>query len=113
LAGSYGAAAAIVLGNDLRVSDWQASAQAIEDRKGFLRLRVDAAGLVTVYPIVLDVVCHDWDLAPARAPGGVRPVPAGDPPVVRLAEAPIVVARTAGAVPDRTIDITDAGTPVS
>jgi hypothetical protein len=113
LAGSYGAAAAIVLGNDLRVADWQASAQAIEEHKGFLRLRVDAAGLLTVYPVVFDQVCHDWDLAPARAAGGVRPVPAGDPPVARLAEAPIVVARTSGAVPHRTIDVTDAGTPVS
>jgi hypothetical protein len=31
----------------------------IEDHKGFLRLKIDATGRLTVYPIVLDKVPHD------------------------------------------------------
>jgi hypothetical protein len=113
LVGSYGAALAIVIGNDRRVADWQASAQAIEEHKGFLRLRVDAAGRVEVYPLVLDRVCHDWDLTPARVAGGVRPMPADGLPEVRLAEAPIIVTRNPGVTDVRTIDITDPATPVA
>jgi hypothetical protein len=112
-AGSYGAAAAIVIGNDRRVADWQASAQALEDHKGFLRLRVDARGRVTVHPVVIDRVSHDWDLAPARAAGGVRPVPSGGPPPVRLAEPPIVVTRGAGVgAAAGPVDVAGPATPV-
>jgi hypothetical protein len=50
---------------------------------------------------------------PARAAGGVRPMPAGGMPEVRLAEAPIVVARNPGVTDIRTIDITDPATPVA
>jgi hypothetical protein len=102
-----------VIGNDRRVADWQASAQALEDHKGFLRLRVDARGRVTVYPVVIDRVTHDWDLAPARAAGGVRPVPSGGPPRVRLAEPPIVVTRGAGVrAAAGPIDVAGPATPV-
>ena len=70
------------------VRGWQMSAQAVEDYKGFLRLRLDRDGMVTVYPIVIDQVCHDWLL------DGTRPVPVAGLPVPRLVEPPFRVART-------------------
>jgi hypothetical protein len=76
LVGSYGAALAIVLGNDRRVADWQASAQAHRGPQG---LPAAARRRPAGRPCTRRArrVCHDWDLAPARAAGGVRPVPAG------------------------------------
>lgn len=71
---------------------WQMSGQAIDDYKGFLRLRLRASGDLEVYPLVVDRVCRDWDLVPIR-PGLVRPVPARGLPTVRLLEEPIVISR--------------------
>ncbi|HET7326248.1 MAG TPA: metallophosphoesterase [Nocardioidaceae bacterium] len=74
-------------------ADWQMSGQAVEDHKGFLRLHIGPDADLTVYPLVLDKVCHDWDLVDDPA-GGKRPVPAA-PLRQRLVEPPFVVAREA------------------
>lgn len=71
---------------------WSMSGQAIEDCKGFLRMRLTTTE-VTIHPMVVDEICHDWSLAPAI--GGVRPVPTHGLPAVRLVEAPIVVTKEA------------------
>ncbi|KIS28320.1 hypothetical protein TV39_05880 [Arthrobacter sp. SPG23] len=74
------------------VASWAMSGQAIEDHKGFLRIRVAADGNVTVYPVAVDRVCRDWDLK-ENDDGGIRPVPAGGLPPLRLFEPPVTVAR--------------------
>ena len=81
------------------VASWQMSAQAYEDYKGFLRIRIDPDGLLTVHPLVVDTVCRDWDVvhvdsAAGHTPGvHARPVPADGLPAVRLVERPVVVER--------------------
>jgi hypothetical protein len=108
LAGSYVFAAYIALSRLPLVQGWQLSAQALEDWKGFLRLRIDKGGRLTVHPVVVDQVCHDWELDPPGATdgpaGSVRPVPAQGLPRPHLVEAPFVVDRCPGA-----IDLTTAG----
>jgi hypothetical protein len=42
--------------------------QSIEDHKGFLRLRIDRTGTLTIYPVRLDRVCREWDANPDGAP---------------------------------------------
>jgi hypothetical protein len=88
LVASYAFALYILTSRIHVVRGWQMSAQAVEDYKGFLRLRLDPDGTVTVYPIALDQVCHDWRL------DGVRPAPASGLPVPHLIEPPFRVART-------------------
>ncbi|MFF4948286.1 hypothetical protein [Streptomyces chattanoogensis] len=75
------------------VADWQMSGQAVEDHKGFLRLYIAPDGDITLYPLVIDAVCRQWELAGAPA-GGKRAVPA-EPLAVRLIEDPVVIAREA------------------
>ena len=105
LLASYLFAVYIALSRLPAVQGWQLSAQALEDWKGFLRLRIDRTGRLTVYPVVVDRVCHDWVL---DAPDGVdgpagsaRPEWAGEPPRPYLVEPPVVVDRVPAApVPD-------------
>jgi hypothetical protein len=97
--GCYALGGYLLLAPQRSVRDVAFSAQAIEEGKGFLRMHLDDAGRVTIYPVVVDAVCHDWDLAdaPTAVPGGPsrrRPVPAaGSEPRPRLVEDPVVVAR--------------------
>jgi hypothetical protein len=92
----------ILLARNRTVRSWQMSAQAIEDFKGFLRIRIDPDGRLTVYPIAVDQVCRDWDVVevgdPAADEPGVRarPVFAGGVPATRLIERPVVLARSVG-----------------
>lgn len=83
---------------------WQLSGQAIEDYKGFLRIRLSADGLLTVFPMVVDQINRDWVLRPFQAPtdsmGQAGPsikVPraAEQLPTPRLLEEPFSIARTA------------------
>jgi hypothetical protein len=108
LVASYVFAAYIALSRLPLVQGWQLSAQALEDWKGFLRLRIDKGGRLTVYPVVVDKVCHDWELDPpgqAEGPtGSVRPVPATGLPRPHLVEAPFVVDRCPA-----TVDLSSVG----
>ena len=98
LVGSFAFALYIAVARDGQVAEWQMSAQSIEERKGFLRFRLGADGRLTMFPLVLDRVSHNWDLQPAAA-GEERPrvVPVDGAPVPRLAEPPVVIARTPSA----------------
>jgi hypothetical protein len=99
LLGSYAIALTLALSRARRVEDWQFSAQSIEDRKGFLRLRINQDGRLTVYPVVVDRVPRRWQIS-ACAPGTPPPrrVRAADGlPEARLIEAPVVILRTAEA----------------
>lgn len=85
---------------------WQMSGQAIEDYKGFLRIRVTDDGLLTVFPLVIDKVNRDWALRPFQFPTDPTTGEAGSPiqvpraadrlPIPRLLEEPFSIARTAG-----------------
>ncbi|MCD4849746.1 hypothetical protein LN996_02860 [Arthrobacter sp. AK01] len=74
------------------VSSWRMSGQAIEDHKGFLRIHLAPDGDLTVYPLMVDTVCRDWQLA--SSDDGARLVPVTGLPGVRLLEEPITIART-------------------
>jgi hypothetical protein len=108
LVASYVFAAYIALSRLPLVQGWQLSAQALEDWKGFLRLRIDKGGRLTAYPIVVDHVCHDWELDPPGQvdgpAGSVRPLPARERSRPHLVEAPFVVDRCPAQV-----DLTAAG----
>jgi hypothetical protein len=75
------------------VRGWQMSAQSIEDFKGFVRMRIDSAGRLTLFPVVLDQVCRDWEVVGGTEPGTARPVPSKALPRPQLAEDPIIVDR--------------------
>ncbi|TDW30779.1 metallophosphoesterase [Cryobacterium psychrophilum] len=70
---------------------WQMSSQAVEDHKGFLRMRLHRNGDLEIFPLVIDTVCRDWTLVDA-ANGQKRPVPSS-PLTPRLLEPPILVSR--------------------
>lgn len=88
LVASYAFALYMLLSRRRTVQGWQMSAQAVEDYKGFLRLRFDPDGAVTLYPVVVEKICHTWGLT------GDRPVPLPGLPQAVLAEPPVRVART-------------------
>jgi len=73
------------------IFNWQMSSQAVEDHKGFLRMRLHRNGDLEIFPLVIDTVCRDWTLVDA-ANGQKRPVPTS-PLMPRLLEPPILVSR--------------------
>ncbi|MEU2655727.1 hypothetical protein ABZ615_10395 [Streptomyces sp. NPDC007325] len=76
------------------VADWQMSGQSIDEGKGFLRMHLARDGTLTLYPLVLDGTCRNWELREVVDEEGtwLRPVP--EPaPAVRLVEEPVVIAR--------------------
>ena len=86
----------VLRARDGAAADWAMSAQSIEDHKGFVRMHIAPDGVLTVYPLVLEGICRDWELqdvednpAPWR-----RPVPANRP-AARLIENPVLIAREA------------------
>jgi hypothetical protein len=97
LVASYAFALYVIVSRLPLVQGWQLAAQALEDVKGFVRLRVDPSGRLTLYPIVVDTVCHDWRLEPPDRvhgpPGSVRPEFAGPTPRPHLIEPPVVIDR--------------------
>lgn len=93
LLGCYAFAGTILLAAHGQLAELQMSAQAIEDHKGFLRIRVDGDGGLTVFPIVIDQICRDWELEPSPGAAQERPVPATELRP-RLIEAPFEISRT-------------------
>jgi len=75
------------------VAAWAMSGQAIEDHKGFLRIRIATDGDLTVFAVAVDSICRDWDLERTDDGGGLRPVPAHGLPSLRLFEPPVTIAR--------------------
>lgn len=72
--------------------------QSIEDYKGFLRLHIDEAGTLTVYPIKLPTVCRNWRLDSDGAPSDPWLRPDGEELRPELIEKPITIPRSADAV---------------
>jgi hypothetical protein len=98
LIGSYAVALTLVLSRSRLVADWQFSAQSIDDRKGFLRLRIDADGRLLVYPVMVDKVVRRWRIG-AGTPTDKPPrrvIPVDGLPPVHLIEDPVVILRSPG-----------------
>jgi hypothetical protein len=68
----------------------------IEDWKCFLRLHIDRAGALRIFPVGLQRVPRDWK--PGRDGTGPELEPADGPLTPTLIEPPIVVARAAARV---------------
>ncbi|MET0133612.1 MAG: metallophosphoesterase, partial [Kibdelosporangium sp.] len=67
--------------------------QAIEDHKGFVRLHIDTAGDLTIYPVKVPRVVRKWRANPAGAPQSPWLLPDGEELTAELIEAPIKVSR--------------------
>jgi hypothetical protein len=105
--GSEAFALYVLLARHGQAFGWQMSGQAVEDCKGFVRMHLAPDGTLTLYPLVVDEVCHDWKLD--TSPLGTRPVPATQLPVPRLLEAPVVIAPTLRSVAAEPIVVEPAG----
>lgn len=64
----------------------------VDGFKSFLRMHIAADGTLTIYPIAVDDVAHDWHANP-NAPAGAPWIVPADPRALmpRLAEPPIVI----------------------
>ena len=60
-----------------------------QDQKYFLRLHIDAAGTLTVFPIGVDRVGRKWQLRPDEPPHAPWLAPSGPEPEPHLIEGPI------------------------
>lgn len=67
--------------------------QSIEDHKGFLRLHIDSAGTLTVYPIKLPTVCRAWEVDSTGAESDPWIRPKGTTLRPELIEDPIQIPR--------------------
>ena len=84
------------------ISSWAMMGQAVEEGKGFLRIRLGADGVLTVHPIVTEQLVRDYDISPGLVETSSGrptriPVPTGPLPVPRLIEQPFTVRPTAPA----------------
>jgi hypothetical protein len=96
LIGSYAAALTLTLSRSRLVADWQFSAQSIDDRKGFLRLRIDPDGRLVVYPVKVEKVVRRWRIG-AGSPTDKPPrrvFPVDGLPAADLIEDPVVILRS-------------------
>ena len=96
LIGSYGVALTLALSRSRLVADWQFSAQAIDDRKGFVRLRIEPDGRLVVYPVMVEKVVRRWRIGAGAATDKPprRVLPVHGLPAVQLIEEPVVILRS-------------------
>jgi hypothetical protein len=66
------------------------SSYRFENRKNFLRTKVTVDG-ITVYPIGIDKLCHDWDLDTGTDPETSHLKPRTGPIPVRLIDGPLLL----------------------
>ncbi|MCW4464483.1 hypothetical protein OK351_03020 [Glutamicibacter sp. MNS18] len=105
LAGSLVFAAQLVLATPGEVGKLKMTGLAYEGGKGFIRIRLDPDGTLTLYPLLTEQVVHRWELEElpgtlVGSPGSVRPVPATSLPVMHLLEAPVVISPEGFAAPE-------------
>ncbi|WBQ04011.1 metallophosphoesterase [Kribbella sp. CA-293567] len=67
--------------------------QSIEDYKGFLRMHINRAGDLTIYPLKVPKVCHAWKADPSGSPETPWLIPDGPTLRAALIEPPIEVPR--------------------
>ncbi len=90
--GSEAFALFVVLVPPGHIGDFKMTGLAYEDGKGFVRLHLAPDGGLTLYPLLVDTVVHDWDIH-RDADGAARPRPRTSLPQMRLLEPPISIAR--------------------
>jgi hypothetical protein len=87
----------IVLVRGSGLGSWAIMGQAIEEGKGFLRIRISSDGTLTVHPLVTEELLRDYEVSatPVRTTGRPTkiPVPAGALPTPRLIETPFEIRR--------------------
>ncbi len=89
------------------MESWAMMGQAIEEGKGFLRIRLAADGALTVHSVVTEELVTDYEISPApvmTSSGRTTkiPVPAGPLPTPRIIEDPFTILPTqnvAGSAP--------------
>ena len=72
------------------------SAQANPNFKNFLRMRIDASGTLTIFPLGIDNAVTSWTLDPDAAPDAPWFRSSGEPVSIRLIEGPISYPATSG-----------------
>jgi len=82
------------------LTSWAMMGQAIEEGKGFLRIRISPDGALTIFPILTEELVRDYDITPdpvVTSSGRTTriPVPSGPLPVPRIIEEPFKVLPTA------------------
>jgi len=97
--GSFAIGAWIVVYMHQGLTSWAMMGQAIEEGKGFLRIRLDSTGALTVHPILTEELVTDFEISPEQvvtSSGRTTkiPVPSGPLPVPRLIEEPFRVLPT-------------------
>ncbi len=81
------------------LTSWAMMGQAIEEGKGFLRIRLDADGALTIFPVLTEELVRDYDITPQpvmTSSGRTTriPVPSGPLPVPRIIEQPFKILPT-------------------
>jgi hypothetical protein len=81
------------------LDSWAMMGQAVEEGKGFLRIRLDAGGALTVYPVLTEKLVTDYHISPVpvmTSSGRTTkiPVPSGPLPTPRIIEPPFKVLPT-------------------
>jgi len=97
--GSFAIGAWIVVYMHQGLTSWAMMGQAIEEGKGFLRIRLDAAGALTVHTILTEELVTDFEISPEQvvtSSGRTTkiPVPSGPLPVPRIIEEPFRILPT-------------------
>jgi hypothetical protein len=93
-AGSEAFAIFLVLVPPGTIGDFKMTGLAYEDGKGFVRMHLSPEGVLTLYPLLVDTVVHDWNILPGDGDGiPARPVAAAGLPRMRLLEEPVVIAK--------------------
>lgn len=90
--GSEGFALFVVLAPPGTIGDYKMAGLAYEDGKGFVRMHLGPDGELTLYPLLVDTVVHDWDIVLDQQ-GQARPAASFGLPQMRLIEDPVVIAR--------------------
>ncbi len=89
----------IVVFKSRGLNSWAMMGQAVEEGKGFLRIRLDPSGALTIYPVVVEELVREYEISPQAVPTSRGrptriPVPTEPLPVPRLIEEPFTVLPT-------------------
>ncbi len=81
------------------MDSWAMMGQAVEEGKGFLRIRLGADGVLSVHPIVTEDLVRDYDISKTMVTTSAGratriPMPQGPLPTPRLIEEPFIVRPT-------------------
>ena len=90
--GSEAFALFVVLVPPGSIGDFKMAGLAYEEGKGFVRLHLAPDGELTLYPLLVETVVHDWDIR-TGPDGRMSPVAPAGLPHMRLIEDPVIISR--------------------